>query len=304
MKNSIDSNFAIAILALVATCMGFAFWLNINSFGEEFEQHQVVEVRQERPKDTRSSEALTPKDINPPGATPLAADVQGINPPTIQADTPPQTGTDGVAVTKDAENSQSNGLKKYSFKAYDEVSFSYPEDWEIAEYKHWPTETGPGTESITILESSNASGDATLGYSVDDIGMGLTCQYLGGEIGTDYVKGGTDKTERDREEFVENGRNGQFVQDFYDVTSKEFFGGDNYKAFRFTESLHSPITLWSPFTEESATTDYSERVRYSFLVKNQYTCYSSYSVNDASYENQERLNAFDAIMKSLTFGEK
>lgn len=37
MKNNIDSNFAIAILALVAACVGFAFWLNNSSITSEYD---------------------------------------------------------------------------------------------------------------------------------------------------------------------------------------------------------------------------------------------------------------------------
>lgn len=44
MKNDIDSNFAIAILALVAACVGFAFWLNMANHGFAEVEHQNVVV--------------------------------------------------------------------------------------------------------------------------------------------------------------------------------------------------------------------------------------------------------------------
>ncbi len=88
MKNNIDSNFAIAILALVAACVGFAFWLSTDSFGEEMTQHQIVNVRQEKSRTTLNKNSLMLKDTNPPSATHPTVGVQDVNQPTDQSDTP------------------------------------------------------------------------------------------------------------------------------------------------------------------------------------------------------------------------
>lgn len=47
MKNSIDSNFAIAIVALVAACVGFSFWLNVGVEGIKNIDTHVVTSKQE-----------------------------------------------------------------------------------------------------------------------------------------------------------------------------------------------------------------------------------------------------------------
>jgi|GEM_PF-5550727 len=54
MKNDIDSHFAIAILTLVAACVGFAFWLNIQSDTiadlSEKSSGNVIEKKKTEPK--------------------------------------------------------------------------------------------------------------------------------------------------------------------------------------------------------------------------------------------------------------